>query len=98
MNATQLGNYYSLFMKLGNYQIALAPPVITGFTRSNALFSVTVQRNLTNSYGLWRASALDGLNWAPRTNLLVVTNGTASVTLTDTNATAAQYFYRVMAQ
>ena len=98
MSATPLGNYYSLVMKLGDYQTALSPPVITSLMRSNSQFLVTVQRNLTNSYGLWRASALDGLNWSPLTNALVVTNGASSVTLTDTNAAAAQNFYRVRAQ
>lgn len=98
MNATQLANYYSLEMKLGDYQIALSPPVITGFVKTNAQFLITVQRNLTNSYGLWRASTLAGLNWAPLTNALAATNGTGSVTLTDTNASAPQNFYRVIAQ
>jgi len=41
MSATQLGNYYSLVMKLGDYQIALSPPSITGLARSNAQFIVT---------------------------------------------------------
>jgi hypothetical protein len=98
MTATQLGNYYSLVLKLGDYQSALAAPVITGFARSNAQFVVNVQRNPTNSYGLWRAAALDGLSWAPLTNALVVTKGSSIVTLTDTNATASQNFYRVMGQ
>jgi arylsulfatase A-like enzyme len=98
MTATQLANYYSLTLKLGDYQIALAPPAITGTGKTNTQFTVTVQRNLTNSYGLWRASALDGLNWGPLTNALVVTNGTSSVTLTDTNAAAGQNFYRVQVQ
>ncbi len=98
MNATQSGNYYSLVLKLGDYQAALATPIINSFARSNLQFIVNVQRNLTNSYGLWRASALDGLNWSPLTNALVVTNGASSVTLTDTNATATQNFYRVRAQ
>jgi hypothetical protein len=98
MSASALGNYYGLVLKLGDYQIALAPPVITGFAKTNAQFSVNVQRNLTNSYGLWCASALDGLNWSPLTNALIVTNGASSVTLTDTNAAAAQNFYRVRAQ
>ena len=98
MNATQSGNYYSLVLKLGDYQTALARPVINSVARSNLQFAVNVQRNLTNSYGLWRAGALDGLNWSPLTNALVVTNGASSVTLTDTNAAAAQNFYRVMAQ
>ena len=95
MNPTQSGNYYSLVLKLGDYQIALAKPVINSFAWSNANFTVTVQRNLTNSYGLWRASSLDGLNWSPLTNSIIVTNGTSSVTLTDTNASAGQNFYRV---
>ncbi len=98
MTATQLGNYYSLMLKLGDYQSVLAAPVITGFALSNRQFSVSVQRNLTNSYGLWRATALDGLNWAPLANALVVTNGGSTVTLTDTNAAASQNFYRVMGQ
>ena len=98
MTATQLGNYYALVMKLGDYQIALAPPVITGLARSNAQFIITVQRNLTNRYGLWRAGSFDALAWAPLTNALVVTNNSTTVTLTDTNTTAAQNFYRVIAQ
>jgi arylsulfatase A-like enzyme len=98
MSATQLANYYALTIKLGDYQIALAAPVITSLARTNLTVSVTTVRNLTNSYGLWRATALGGLNWAPVTNTLIVTNGTGSVTLTDTNVTATQNFYRVMAQ
>jgi arylsulfatase A-like enzyme len=98
MNATQLQNYYSLTMKLGDYQTALSKPLINSFGKTNAQFSVNVLRNHTNSYGLWRASALDGLNWSPITNALIVTNGTSTVTLTDTNAAAGQNFYRVQAQ
>lgn len=98
MNNTQLANYYSLQMKLGDYQNRLTAPVITGFGRAGSQFFVTVQRNLTNSYALWRASTLDGLNWAPLTNALMITNGTISVTLTDTNAATSQNFYHVMAQ
>ena len=98
LNAAQLGNYYSLTMKLGDYQIALTPPVITRVAKTNAQFLVTVQRNLTNSYGLWRAGSLDALAWSPLTNAVAITNGAASVTLTDTNASASQNFYRVMAQ
>jgi hypothetical protein len=98
MNAAQSGNYYSLTLKLGDYQTALGKPVVNSFGKTNAQFSVNVQRNLTNSYGLWRASALDGLNWSPLTNALVVTNGASSVTLTDTNAAGTQNYYRVMAQ
>jgi arylsulfatase A-like enzyme len=98
MSATPLGNYYALVMKLGDYQLALSPPVITEFAKTNAQFAVTVQRNLTNSYGLWRAVTLDGLSWAPLTNAAVVTNGTGSVTLTDSSAPTTQAFYRVMAE
>ena len=98
MSATPLGNYYALVMKLGDYQIALTPPVIQGVAKTNAQFTVTVQRNLTNSYGLWRATSLDALAWVPLTNAVAVTNGAASVMLTDTNASAPQNFYRVIAQ
>lgn len=98
LSAVPLANYYALTMKLGDFQTALAPPVITGLARSNEQFIVTVQRNLTNRYGLWRATALDGLNWAPLTNALIVTNDASRVTLTDTNASAAQNFYRVLAR
>ena len=98
MSTVQSGNFYSLMLKLGDYQIALTPPVITSLARSNAQFVVTVQRNPTNSYGLWRASSLEGLAWSPLTNALVITNGAASVTLTDTNASLSQNFYRVRAQ
>lgn len=98
MNATQLANFYALTMKLGDYQNTLAVPVITSFGKTNTQFSVTVLRNVTNSYGLWRATALDGLNWSPLTNISIATNGVSSVTLTDTNAASLQSFYRVMAQ
>jgi arylsulfatase A-like enzyme len=98
MNATQLANYYTLTMKLGDYQAALTSPVITAWGKTNAQFSISVQRNPTNSYSLWRAATLEGLAWAPLTKTLVVTNGTDSVTLTDTNAPAGQSFYRVRAE
>lgn len=98
MSATTLGNYYSLLMKLGDYQIALTPPVITGLAKTNAQFTVTVQRNPTNSYGLWRASSLAAPAWAPLTNAIIVTNAMTSVTLTDTNTSSSQNFYRVVAQ
>ncbi len=98
MNATQSGNFNALTLKLGDYQTALGKPVINSFGKTNTQFFVNVQRNLTNSYGLWRASALDGLNFSPLTNALVVTNDASSMTLTDTNAAGAQNFYRVQAQ
>ena len=95
MTATQSGNYYALTMKLGDYQNTLAAPVITSFARSNSQFTVTVTRNVTNSYGLWRALSLDGLSWSPLTNAVVLTNN-AVVTLTDTNAPNNQSFYRAV--
>lgn len=98
MTSVQSGNYYALMMKLGDYQIALTPPVITGFARSNAQFTVTVRRTNSVSYGLWRAADLHGLAWAPLTNAVIVTNSATVVTLADTNAPAAQSFYRVVSQ
>jgi hypothetical protein len=37
-------NYYSLTMKLGNYQDKLVPPVVTGLTSAASQFSVSVPR------------------------------------------------------
>jgi arylsulfatase A-like enzyme len=96
MTATQSGNYYALTMKLGDYQTALAAPVITNFAKTNAQFTVTVTRNATNSYALWRATSLDGLSWSPLTNALVITN-VSLVALTDTNTPSSASFYRVVA-
>lgn len=96
MTATQAGNYYSLVLKLGNYQTGVAPPVIAGFAYTNPQFTITVTRNVTNRYALWRAGDLDALSWRPLTNAEVVTNG-AVVRFTDTNATGGRTFYRVVA-
>ncbi len=93
MTSTQLANYYSLQMKLGQYQVALAAPVVTGYSRSNNQFSVNVARGTNVSFSLWRGSALSDLAWAPVTNFTAATNG-STVTLRDTNA-AGTFFYRV---
>ena len=96
LTATQQANYYSLEMRLGLYQNTLAAPVITNFNRAGAQFSVTVPRATNVTYGLWRAATLADLAWAPVNNPIITTNGTTSVTLTDTNGVNS-YFYRVMA-
>ena len=98
LTATQLANYYSLVIALGAYQDALAAPVITGMVRTSGQFSVTVQRATNLTYALWRAPSLDSLAWAPLTNALIATNSPSLLTLTDNNAAADYYFYRVMAE
>ena len=95
LSAVQQANYYALTMKLGSYQAELAPPLISNFTRAANHFSVTVPRGTNLTYRLWKAAILEDLAWAPTTNALVVTNGTTTVTLTDTNAGDTAQFYRV---
>ena len=97
LTATQQANYYSLEMRLGRYQDTLTAPVITSSGRTNNQFSATVPRTAGLSYGLWRAATLDDLAWAPLSNAVIVTNGGATVTLTDPNASSGHYFYRVRA-
>jgi arylsulfatase A-like enzyme len=96
MTATQSGNYYALTLKLGDYQTTLAAPSITSVSATNAQFTITVTRNTTNSYALWRATSLDGLSWSPLTNAVVATN-ISVVTLADPNPPSSQSFYRVVA-
>ena len=97
LTLTAQSNYNALTMRLGNYQSALAPPTLTTFASTRGQFTITVQRAANVSYALWRAGALDDLAWAPLSNAVIVTNGTASVTLTDPGATNGNNFYRVMA-
>jgi arylsulfatase B len=97
LNSTQQSNYYSLTLKLAGYQSTLAQPVITSSAGSNGQFALTVQRDTNLTYALWRASILDDLAWVPLTNASVVTNSSTLITLTDSNATSGQSFYRVTA-
>lgn len=96
LTGTPLANYYSLEMRLGNFQNALVAPTITNGTRVGTQFSASVARS-TNSFRLWRAANLDDLSWAPVTNTSVVTN-VSTVTLIDSNATSAAAFYRIEAR
>lgn len=97
LTLTAQSNYNALTMRLGNYQSALSPPTLTSFGSTNGQFTITVQRTANLSYALWRAAALDDLAWAPLNNAIIVTNGAATVTLTDSAATSGNNFYRVMA-
>lgn len=56
-----------------------------------------LQRTVGLSYGLWRVSAPDYLTWSPLASAVIVTNGSSTVTLTDPNAGATGYFYRIIA-
>jgi hypothetical protein len=82
-------------LKFTPYEIAILPPVITGFVKTNSQFRVTVERVANVSYSLWRATDLNAAFWTRLNNALIITNGSASVTLTDTNAVTAGSFYRV---
>jgi arylsulfatase A-like enzyme len=97
LNSAQQANYYSLVMRIANYQANISPPVVTDFAKSNDQFTISVLRTNNVSYGLWRASTLDDLAWVPVMNVLVTTNNLSTLTLTDTNATAEAYFYQVVA-
>jgi arylsulfatase A-like enzyme len=98
LNGVQRSHYYALTMKLGDFQDKLVPPSITGFTRAASQCSLTVPRGTNLAHVLWKSPTVDDLGWAPLTNALVVTNGTTTVTLTDTNATETAQFYRVEAR
>ncbi|MCX6895224.1 MAG: sulfatase-like hydrolase/transferase [Verrucomicrobia bacterium] len=95
LTAAAQSNFFSLQLKLAGYS-PLAAPVITGVGKTNLQFTATVARATNLTYSLWRAATFDELAWSPQTNALVVTNGAASVSLTDTNAGGAQNFYRVV--
>jgi arylsulfatase A-like enzyme len=93
LTGSQLGEYYSLEMRLGLYQNTLNAPTISSFSLATNRFSATVLRT-TNNFRLWQAETLGDLAWAPIADAMIVTNG-ASVTLTHTNATSAASYYRV---
>jgi len=97
MSATQQANYYSLQMRLGNYQSTLAAPNISAFTKTSSQFAISVQRVTNLTYSLWRAPILDDLAWSPATNSIVITNNSTTVTLTDTNSVGVNFYYRVEA-
>jgi hypothetical protein len=89
-------HYYSLEMKLGSFQTRVAAPMITQVARSGETMAISVPLTSGITYGLWRATTLDPLAWAPAPNAIVTTNGTI-VTLTDTQADGRASFYRVSA-
>jgi arylsulfatase B len=97
LTAVQRAHYYSLVMRLGDYQDTLAKPVIVNYSSHSNQFSVTVAGAANLTYSLWRASTLQELAWAPVNGALVVTNETATVTLTDPTADSGLGFYRVEA-
>jgi hypothetical protein len=93
MSAASVSNHNGLAFALGRYQQLFTNTI----TEIDSGLSVTVQRNTNLVYELWRAQVLEDNAWSPVTNALVVTNGAASVTLTDTNApTGSGSFYSVM--
>jgi arylsulfatase A-like enzyme len=90
-------NYHALTWRLSDYQNTLVTPTVTALTHAFPNFTMTVARDTNVHYALWRAAALDDLAWAPVTNAIITTNGTASVTLTDPFSLLGEYYYRAMA-
>jgi arylsulfatase A-like enzyme len=90
-------NYNALVLRLSDYQSVLTAPAISNVVLTDKFFTVTVPRDTSVNYTLWRAAALDDLAWAPASNVQIFTNGTTDVTLKDSNAIIGPFFYRVMA-
>ncbi|MBI3882576.1 MAG: hypothetical protein HY301_21250, partial [Verrucomicrobia bacterium] len=91
-------NYNALVLRLADFQSVLAAPTMLSNGLSNVVFNVSVTRNPSLNYALWRAPLLgNDLAWAPVTNATIITNGTTSVILRDSNAVSAALYYRVMA-
>ena len=97
LTTAQSANYYSLVLKLGDYQNALTAPVIAAYSLNGNQFTATVPRVTNLTYSLWRAPEFGALAWSPLTNAVVVT-GPSNVTLTDTNAPDVSQYYRVEAR
>ncbi|MBI3882559.1 MAG: sulfatase-like hydrolase/transferase [Verrucomicrobia bacterium] len=96
LSARAQSNYDSLVLKFGYYQTNFAVPTVTGLAGTGNTFGLTVQQDASINYSLWRAPVLDDLAWVPVTNAVIVTNGDATVTLTDPGATNGNFFYRAM--
>src|SRR6185436_18533294 len=54
LTATQQANYYNLVMRLGAYQTNGSAPVITGFSKAENQFTISVQGSTNVTDGLWR--------------------------------------------
>jgi hypothetical protein len=89
-------NYHALVLRLAEYQAAIPQPSVTHVTATTSQITLTVPRNLSLNYSLWRAAELNDLAWAPVTNAVVTTNGASSITLTDPGATNSGFFYRAV--
>ncbi len=97
LTSAQQSNYYSLTLHLGAYQTNIAQPTISSFVKTESQFTASVVRQTNLTYSLWASATCDELGWAPLTNAVVVTNASL-VSLTDTNTTADQKFYTVVAK
>ena len=96
LTAAQQQNLNCLTLKLAQFQTATAVPVVTTTALSSGQFTITIPRTATTGYALWRAADLACASWAPVGDA-VIALGATTVQLTDPNATAGQFFYRVLA-
>jgi len=83
-------------LRFSEYQDGIPATVIANVAKTNSQFSITVQRTTNLTYLLWGANELNPLAWVPLTNAVISTDGTSTITLAHTNATASQTFYRVV--
>lgn len=95
LTATQQANYYQLVLGLSKYQATVTSPVV-GSASMNGTCSITVSRDASLSYTLWRSADLGELSWAPVANAQIAT-GSTTVTLTDPTPPATKAFYKVLA-
>jgi arylsulfatase A-like enzyme len=89
-------NYNALVLRLAEYQAVIPQPSVTNILATASQVTLTVLRNPSLNYSLWRAAELNDLAWAPLTNAVVITNGTSSISLTDPGATNGVFFYRAV--
>ena len=95
LTAAQQANYYSLALRLANYQSSLASPTVSSLLMDGA-YSVTVSRDSVLTYTLWRSSDLSELSWAPIANAQQTSTST-TVTLSDPTPLATRAYYKVLA-
>jgi arylsulfatase A-like enzyme len=96
LSADQQQNYSLLNFQLATDQETLATPVVTTQGFSGSQYVVTVARDTTMTYELWRGSDLSSTGWVPVSNAIIAT-GATTVTLTDPTPGAGKQFYRVLA-
>lgn len=95
LSSTQQANYYQLVLGLSKYQSTVASPVVSSASM-NGTCSITVSRDESLTYTLWRSADLGDLSWAPVSNAQISV-GSTTVTLTDPAPPTTKAFYKVLA-